>query len=189
MSKCIQVGRSGCTYPLARPTTSFFSSQCWPCLYSPLSSTALLSPLVKNLMSPFSLWTKYQRDFIQQRTPSPLIQHICAWMRIHDECEISQTPLWAFLDSFSIQWMAFSGQQHNNKMCIHTFHGSLVLCVLLGSLCLLSWRQQSLRLWWDPLPGWSETAGLLCGKLAPYSHWNEWQIHIIKVSSPISTFV
>lgn len=61
-----------------------------------------------------------------------------------------------------------------NKKCSHTFHGSLVLCVLLGSLCLLSWRQRSLRLWWDLLLGWSETAGLLCGKLAPYSHWSEW---------------
>lgn len=96
--------------------------------------------------------------------------------------------------------MAFSGLTHkhgtqwywkdnfimdNNamKMCIHTFHGSLVLCVLLGSLCLLSWRRQSLRLWWDPLPGWSKTVGLLCGKLAPYCRCNDWYIHIIRISS------
>lgn len=43
------------TYPLALPTTSFFSSQCCPCLYNPRSSTALLSPFVRNLMSPFCL--------------------------------------------------------------------------------------------------------------------------------------
>lgn len=56
------------THPRARPTTSFFSSQFWPGLYSPLSSTALLSPLVKNLMSPFSLDTKNKCDFKPQQT-------------------------------------------------------------------------------------------------------------------------
>lgn len=59
------------------------------------------------------------------------------------------------------------------KCIYHTFRGPLALCVLLGSPCLLSWRPQSLRLWWDPLPDWSKTADLLCGKLAPYCHCND----------------
>lgn len=46
------------TYPLARPTTSFFSSQSCPGAYNPLSSTELLSPLVRNLTFPSSLKKK-----------------------------------------------------------------------------------------------------------------------------------
>lgn len=109
--------------------------------------------------------------------------------------------LWAFLDCFPIQINTMNGilrfdtcdiqwdwrykliiNHSSNNMLIPTFHGSSVLCVLLGSLFLLSWRQQFLRLWWGPLPDWSETAGLLCEKLAPYSHWNKWWTHNIWVS-------
>lgn len=126
------------TYPLARPTTSFFSSQCWPCLYRPLSSTALLSPLVRNFMSPFSLLTEQQH-----------FQPKGKW-----EWNITHTT-----------WTTWNP----------TFRGFWALCVLLGSLCLLSWRQRSLRLEWDPLPCSSETVGLLCGRLAPCSRWNTCQ--------------
>lgn len=148
---CVLIFQTG-TYPLARPTTSFFSSQCWPCLYSPLSSTALLSPLVKNLMSPFSLWTKYQRDFRPQCTPNPLFQYMCVWMRIRDKCEAGlfehfkitfqcyewHSQVWYTGMGLSDTEYNLDMDNNNNKMQIHTFHGSLVLCVLWGFLCLLS---------------------------------------------------
>lgn len=41
--------------PRARPTISLFVSHNWPGAYSPLSSTELLSPLVRNLTVPLFL--------------------------------------------------------------------------------------------------------------------------------------
>lgn len=183
-------------YPLARPTTSFFSSQCWPCLYSPLSSTALLSPLVKNLMSPFSLWTQNQWDYGPHWKSTSLVSiRLCSDAHSYTWQVWNIWQLWAFWNNLSLQFNTMNSlinkhrtlkaQLNLGQQChecvIHTFHGSLVLCVLLGSLCLLSWRQQSLQLWWGPLPGWSGTGGLLCGKLAPCYHWKSWRVRMVKI--------
>ena len=46
------------TNPLALPTTSFLRIHSCPGAYNPLSSTELLSPLVKSFTSPFSLQKK-----------------------------------------------------------------------------------------------------------------------------------
>lgn len=63
------VNKKSITYPRARPTTSFFCSHNWPGAYNPLSSTELLSPLVRNFTLPFFLenWLKIvknQWDFV-----------------------------------------------------------------------------------------------------------------------------
>jgi len=44
------------THPLARPTTSSRFSHSCPGAYNPLSSTLLLSPLVRNFVVPSSLY-------------------------------------------------------------------------------------------------------------------------------------
>lgn len=80
---------------------------------------------------------------------------------------------WQFNTMSDIQEKKVDVEIKKMSISCHTFRGPLVLCVLLGSPCLLFWRPQSRRLWWDPLPDWSKTADLLCGKLAPYCHCND----------------
>ena len=59
------------THPLALPTTSLFSNHNCPGAYNPRSSTELLSPLVRNLTVPFSLWTE-ENTYISRKNPRRL---------------------------------------------------------------------------------------------------------------------
>lgn len=148
-------------------------------------------------MSPFSLWTQNQWDYGAHWKSMSLVfwRTYCTYTwQVWNITDNSEHFEITFHYSLTL-WMAFSSSinkhrtlkaqlnlgQQCHECVMHTFHGSLVLCVLLGSLCLLSWRQRSLQLWWDPLPGWSGTGGLLCGKLAPCCHWNSSHMHKVKI--------